>query len=230
MPEGSSTKKQSSWPAGLTPEYIELAETLGRTPADLELAEALEAFHAENRKKQPTATWVPAEIVQTDVSGIRILGEFTTDDTHSFLRLKRVVVEAADENDDTQVSAKVLGQVRCGELRRTAEYVLGLRVDFQPERRPATGSGRRRETWTDLELTRLAKRYVELVRKRVRNPIVMLADEWRTPKGETVSVTAVRDAIREARTRGLLTFPKAPGVPGGELTPAAKKLLRKAKR
>jgi hypothetical protein len=46
---------------------------------------------------------------------------------------------------------------------------------------------------------------------------------------EPVTGDEIRARLRRARERGLLTAPDRKGVPGGELTNAAKTVLRKAR-
>jgi hypothetical protein len=176
---------------------------------------------------------VPADAVQELPGGFQARAVFTTDEAHSFVAMKSLVIEAAEWADATTINSGTLRAVSLGELQRVASLVLSLRADYQPPRSPRSGArpGRRRETWIDYELARLARRYVELCKRSPGDIYAQLAREWRTPKGEPVTETALRAAIKDARTseRGLLTKTTR-GVPGGQLTPKANRILRKGKR
>ncbi len=91
-----------------------------------------------------------------------------------------------------------------------------LRVNERPRPRRTTGRD-------DLFYARLASQYVATIEGGSRAPIKVLAAK----RGEQDA--RMRDMVREARVRGLLSFGRS-GVRGGELLPPAKKLLRQASR
>ncbi len=174
---------------------------------------------------------VPAEIVGTVSPGVAARAEYTTDDEHSFLRLTRLVIEVEDWNSDIGITSATLHAVKLGALGRGAENVLAMRADYKAPRPPTHGRkpGRPRDTWTERELARLAREYAKLAKRPGKVDIYgVLAETWRTPSGETVSVSALRTAVKLARSSGFLTE-TTPGVGGGEVTDDAKKLLRGGK-
>jgi hypothetical protein len=95
------------------------------------------------------------------------------------------------------------------------------RVDAIVERpRPRRPTGR-----DDTYYARLAAEYLGLLgtESPSRRPLRDLAARHGEP------LSRMRDRVREARERGLLTF-STPGVRGGELTPRARALLKAAKK
>jgi hypothetical protein len=82
------------------------------------------------------------------------------------------------------------------------------------------GRGGRPLDWTDLELAKLARRYVELCKDdRRRFPVVEVLAER-----EHLSIGRVRDLLTLARKRRVLT-PSPRGKAGGELTIRARVML-----
>ena len=81
----------------------------------------------------------------------------------------------------------------------------------------------RRDGLTDLQFARLAKRYVTLVQKKSRSPILDLA------RSRKEYPTRIRDLIRKARQYGFLTKTKQ-GAKGGTLTTKSFELLKERSR
>lgn len=81
----------------------------------------------------------------------------------------------------------------------------------------------RRDGLTDLQFARLAKRYVTLVQKKSRSPILDLA------RSRKEDPTRIRDLIRKARQYGFLTKTKQ-GAKGGTLTTKSFELLKERSR
>jgi hypothetical protein len=96
------------------------------------------------------------------------------------------------------------------------EWGLPVRAERKPTARRAGGR-------TDLFYSQLAAAYVARLAAGSRRPIKDIARQ--RSKADSV----IRDAVHEARERGLLTAGGRPGVPGGTLTPLAETILRAGK-
>ena len=94
-------------------------------------------------------------------------------------------------------------------------------LGFEP---PAAGQGKKpgRPRRPDLFYARIAARYVEELEAGNRRPTAAVAES------SHFSAPHIRDAVHEARVRGLLTRPPSQGRPGGQLTDRARSLLRDA--
>jgi hypothetical protein len=109
---------------------------------------------------------------------------------------------------------KVLGKVLESPI---AQAHLGQRWTLQ---KPYPGRPGR----DDLFYAQWAERYVEALDVAPDKPIKHLVDVG----DEVVTGDEVRARLRRARERGLLTSPARKGVPGGELTDKAKRVLHEA--
>jgi hypothetical protein len=104
----------------------------------------------------------------------------------------------------------------------------GIKLGSQMQRRRPGRAGR-----TDSFYLVWAEAYVERLAAGSRRPVMDLAEHPPRPirgyvsNESEVSAATVRDFIHQARERGLLTRSPA-GRPGGELTPKARRMLKRA--
>jgi hypothetical protein len=173
------------------------------------------------------AGWVaqPTWVLDTDLEDVRLI---------------RVDVWHKDRDDAPTLPSTLLRDVRPAQLRQhatDAQFIAALMGQHDELRINAAtleklgralhkepkAAGRPRE-WSDLDLARLAERYVELVGTGVP-PYPALVKEWRLPH------STIRGALALARSpeRRLLTS-VSQGVVGGKLTRKAKDILKKADR
>ncbi len=99
------------------------------------------------------------------------------------------------------------------DLDRQAVEAAGFGDVAQPRARPG------RPGRPDAFYAEVASRYVDALDSGSRRPTADVAENL------NYSAARVRDAVHEARERGLLSRPAAKGRPGGALTDRAKKLL-----
>jgi hypothetical protein len=159
-------------------------------------------------------------------------------------RVESLAIEAPDSD---LPPARILQRVRYGELRDAAiAYVRllldrvdpssgpsdliasneQLRAEWAREfvRRPRPGSAGRDDHW----YAQLARSYVDAYKADPRRVLVELKTRLEQQDDPVfLSVDQLRDLVREARRRELLTKPPRPrGVGGGALTPKAIELLK----
>jgi hypothetical protein len=220
----SGSSPQSGWPADAPPGFVELSEALGRTPRDLELAKALFDRLAENRARN-VAVLVPSESVQNLGDGFQVIAQYVTDEQHTFVRLKRLIVEPDNWNDASEIKARVLQAIRLDTLRAGALHTLGQRADFQPGKPPRKTRGRQTTIWPPEELARCAQVFARNRRskKKRKTPYVHLVDDWTARDGTKSTRYALVDAIRRARKEEILDD-------DDRLTEKGRKLAREAKR
>jgi hypothetical protein len=100
--------------------------------------------------------------------------------------------------------------------QRSIIEVLDVLSDVFPQERPRREKRHRGKP--DLFYARLASEYTTLLNAGQRHPIAVIVERQKLERSK------VRDMIRQARKRGLLSFDR-PGYPGGQLTNYALKLL-----
>ena len=125
------------------------------------------------------------------------------------------------------LTTEVIRSVRLDDLYLFARQLLphAESLGMYVEADPSAFKGRKRPGRAgrpDAEYLFVAVRYVDLVRTS-ESPTAALAEEL------SVSRSAARDLVHEARQRDLLT-PTRQGVKGGQLTPKALKLLADIQR
>jgi hypothetical protein len=100
------------------------------------------------------------------------------------------------------------------------EHDLARSLGFEASERSDAARRPGRPRRPDLFYVRVAARYVEQLEAGSSTPTADVA------KGSNYSAAHVRDALHEARVRGLLTPPPSKGRPGGQLTTRAHELLK----
>lgn len=128
------------------------------------------------------------------------------------------------------ITARLLRRVPLGvERKHAAEFLSrfaaeGTWVDerFRAQEKGADVEKRGRPGRPDRFYASLARDYVLRCNRGSRRPVAEIADR------RGLSAAIVRDAIHEARERGLLS-PGRQGTPGGQLTPRGQGLLRSGK-
>ncbi len=120
------------------------------------------------------------------------------------------------------VTAQILRRVP---LRAIVQYTRAFQSTAPSPPESAKGSTRRRaDSWPDRRYAQIAAAYVKRVNADSPHPVQDVA------RRRKLSVAQVRDAIRAARVRGLLTPTRKQGRAGGDLTPEAERLLASQRR
>jgi len=149
-----------------------------------------------------------------------IIAEADDPDLGGF-RPSEVGFDASADPPDGEITARMVHEVRLGDIQRQAINKMTLLVPVHA--RAILGDRKRpgRRGRPDLYYAEFAAAYVNALSSPA--PIVTLA------KQQNLSVSTVRNTIHEARRRGLLTRPP-PGRPGGELTEKAQNLIKSSGR
>jgi hypothetical protein len=175
--------------------------------------------------------WIIATVDGVPDAAWQLSASFIVDRVHHVARLKRLEIKSSDDHleREDEIDSSLLRNLRLvTDLRRLVEreMVASQSGDQRPHLlAPSVLRTGRPSRWTDHELARLAKRYVELPDRASktdpRSTYEILGEEY------NLEMDSIPGLIRRARKAGVLT-PTRRGAKGGALTEYAQKLLEES--
>jgi hypothetical protein len=174
--------------------------------------------------KDPGGPTDVVAVVQTeDSEGVVINARLPLLAAEGAVAIERVELS---RRDGQPLSRRALGRMGLGAVHKVLSKVLEMPIaqahlgQRWTLNKPHPGRPGR----DDLFYARWAQRYVEALEAAPNTPVKHMIDK----SAEHMTADEMRARLRRARKRGLLTSPDRKGVPGGELTELAKRVLHEA--